>query len=281
KELWNTNQPFELTFPLRRHDGAYRWFLTRVYPLLNDRGEVQQWIGTNTDIDDYKKAMQLKDEFLSVASHELKTPLTSLKGFTQILEMQFQASDNADAATLLQKMDQQINKLNRLIIDLLDVNKIENGQLRYNTESFNFNVLVVDVVEVLQRTTTTQTIQTHLDDPVIVNADRNRIEQVISNLIANAIKYSPGRDTVIVSTQTTTEEVIFFVQDFGIGVPEVHISHIFDRFYRVPGKNRESYPGLGIGLFIAAEIISRHHGVINVDSQEGKGSIFSFSIPRQ
>jgi PAS domain S-box-containing protein len=280
KELWNTNQPFELTFPLRRHDGVYRWFLTRVYPLLDERGEVQQWIGTNTDIDDYKKAMQLKDEFLNMASHELKTPLTSLKAFTQILEMQLKAGDNSSAATLLQKMDQQINKLNRLVIDLLDVNKIEKGQLQYNIEPFNFNILVSEVVEEMQRFSTTHTIQTRLDGPVILNGDRNRIEQVISNLIANAIKYSPSQDTIIVSTQSTTEEVIFSVQDFGIGVPEADLSNIFNRFYRVPGKYRESFPGLGTGLFIASEIISRHQGIIKAESEEGKGSTFSFYIPR-
>ncbi|MEJ7671401.1 MAG: PAS domain-containing protein [Chitinophagaceae bacterium] len=111
KVAWQNDEPYEMTFPLRRYDGVYRWFLTRVYPVKNNEGKVIQWIGTNTDIDDQKKALEQKDEFISIASHELKTPVTSLKGFTQILQMQFEKEKNELAANLLSKMDKQVDKL--------------------------------------------------------------------------------------------------------------------------------------------------------------------------
>lgn len=280
KELWNINEPFELTFPLRRHDGVYRWFLTRAYPITNQHGEIIQWVGTKTDIDDYKKAIELKDQFLRVASHELKTPVTSLKGYTQLLQMTLEEEGvNANTAKLVQKMDQQIDKLTGLIVNLLDVTKIENGQLQYLNENFNFNLLVLETVEELQRTTQTHLVKTQLDDAVNINGDRTRIGQVIANLLTNAIKYSPGNNVIIVSTEIKANEITLSVQDFGLGIPKTDIPFIFDRFYRITGNHRETYPGLGLGLFIAAETIRRHHGQINVTSKEGIGSTFRFNIP--
>jgi len=279
KEAWHTDEPFEITFPLRRKDGIYRWFLTRVYPIKNEEGKVMEWIGTNTDIDDYKKAMELKDEFMSMASHELKTPVTSLKGFTQILHMRFKKEGNTNATYLLSRMDKQIDKLTQLVVDLLDVTKIENGQIQFVMEEFNFNDLVVEIVEEMEKTTETHQIVVELSETKIINGDRARIGQVIMNLISNAIKYSRKAKEIIVSSYGEPGKIILSVQDFGIGIPEPELANVFDRFFRVLGENRETYPGLGLGLFIVAQIIERHNGTVSVKSVEGKGSTFSFTLP--
>lgn len=279
KKLWQSTESYEMTFPLRRKDGVYRWFLTRVYPVKNQEGKVIQWIGTNTDIDDQKKALEQKDEFISIASHELKTPVTSLKGFTQILQMKFKKEDNKPAVDLLSRMDKQVDKLTKLIVDLLDANKIENGQLQFTLEHFDFDDLVIEIVEEMKQTTISHKINVHTGGVKIINGDRNRIGQVIINFISNGIKYSPDNDEIIVSTALKDGKATLSVQDFGIGISEEKQQHIFDRFFRVTGGGQETFPGLGLGLFISAEIIKRHKGNISVNSEIGKGSTFCFTLP--
>jgi PAS domain S-box-containing protein len=279
KIAWNKDEPFELTFPLRRHDGVYRWFLTRVVPVKDETGKVTRWIGTNTDIDDQKKALEEKDEFISIASHELKTPVTSLKGFTQILQMKFQKENNEFAADLLSKMDKQVDKLTKLIVELLDATKIENGQLQFSKEDFDGNDLINEIVEEMQRSSISHKIKVELCDTKIITGDRERIGQVITNLISNAIKYSPEASEILISCVNKNNKIKICVQDQGIGIPASKLDHIFDRFFRVIGDNRETYPGLGLGLFISKEIIKRHNGKIYAESAEGKGSIFCIELP--
>ena len=279
KVVWQNDEPYEMTFPLRRYDGVYRWFLTRVYPVKNNEGKVIQWIGTNTDIDDQKKALEQKDEFLSIASHELKTPVTSLKGFTQILQMQFEKEKNEPAANLLSKMDKQVDKLTKLIVDLLDATKIENGQLQFSKEDFDINDLIIETVEEMQRSAISHKINVELCDTKIISGDRNRIGQVITNLISNAIKYSPEASDILITSVIESNKIKIGVQDHGIGIPPSKLKNVFDRFFRITGDNRETFPGLGLGLFISKEIIKRHNGEIFAESAEGKGSKFYFLLP--
>lgn len=258
---------------------GYSWFTLKTVPVKNNKGEVELWIGTATDIHEKKIAEQQKDEFLSIASHELKTPVTSLKGFTQILQMRFEKEGNEAAADLLSKMDKQVNKLTKLIVDLLDATKIENGQLILSNDDFDFNDLVTEIVEEMQRTTENQKIITKLSATKIINGDKNRIGQVITNLISNAIKYSSNKSEIIISSINEENKVKLCVQDFGIGISNTIQSKIFERFFRVSGKNEDTYPGLGLGLFISSEIIKRHKGEIMLKSNEGKGSTFCFTLP--
>jgi PAS domain S-box-containing protein len=280
KKAWKKDEPYELTFPLRRYDGEYRWFLTRVVPIKDSNGMVTKWIGTNTDIDDQKKALEQKDEFISIASHELKTPVTSLKGFTQILQMKFQKESNDFAADMLSKMDKQVDKLTKLIVNLLDATKIENGQLQFSKEDFDGNDLINEIVEEMQRSTISHKINVELCDTKIITGDRNRIGQVITNLISNAIKYSPdASDVLITSSVIESNKIKICVQDYGIGIPASKLNNVFDRFFRVTGENRETFPGLGLGLFISKEIIKKHNGEIYAESLDGKGSTFCIVLP--
>ncbi|GAC1466798.1 MAG: PAS domain-containing sensor histidine kinase [Ktedonobacteraceae bacterium] len=284
-ERWSSSlksgNPFEMTFPLRRADGVFHPFLTRVTPIYDANGQVAQWFGTNTDITEQKRLEQQKDEFLGVASHELKTPLTSIKAYAQLLERRFRQGGDTRAAEMLQKMGTQLNKLTNLVDDLLDVTRIENGQLPFHPSPFDFNELIHEVVEETQRTTSRHTIVLKLDATITIVADRDRIRQVLLNLLTNAIKYSPLAKTVIVKTVCTEEAITTSVQDFGIGIPREKLEHIFERFFRVEDETQTTYPGLGLGLYISADFVRRHHGTIWAESEPGKGTTFSFSLPRR
>ncbi|MGN6602475.1 MAG: ATP-binding protein [Ginsengibacter sp.] len=230
------------------------------------------------DIAERIEADKKKDEFISIASHELKTPVTSLKAYTQILQSTFNDEHNEAAVQMLSKMDKQIDKLTSLIVDLLDVTKIDKGELVFEMEEFDFNNLVEEVVEEMQRTTKNHKIisDLHPCDPVV--GDRNRIGQVVINFISNAIKYSPEGDKIVVATFCENNKVQLSVKDDGIGIPKEEHPNIFKRFFRVSGKSNYTFPGMGLGLYISAEIIKRHSGRIFFDSEAGKGSTFSFEI---
>ncbi|HXR83263.1 MAG TPA: ATP-binding protein [Hanamia sp.] len=231
------------------------------------------------DIEERIEIDKKKDEFISIASHELKTPVTSLKAYTQILQTTFDEDKNEKASAMFAKMDKQIDKLTGLIVDLLDVTKIDKGEMIFDFEKFDVNELITEIAEEMQRTAPKHKIKLKLSDCKKIKGDRNRIGQVIVNFISNAIKYSPGKDKIIVSSKCDDNDVIISVKDFGIGIPKTEHHHIFKRFYRVSGKNNYTFPGLGLGLYISSEIIKRHRGEISFQSKEGKGSTFYFEIP--
>jgi signal transduction histidine kinase len=220
-----------------------------------------------------------KDEFIGLATHELKTPITSVKAFAQVLENRFTKSGDKDSARLLAKMGAQLTKVTGLIADLLDVSRLETGKLQFQEKSFDFNELIEEIVEEIQHTDEKHQIIKKFDDTKTLYGDRDRIGQVIVNLLTNAIKYSPKADKIIVETRTNGHVVTLGVQDFGFGIPKNAQKKVFDQFYRVMGKDSETFPGMGLGLYISAEIIRRHKGKIWVESQKSKGSTFYFSLP--
>ncbi|MDQ6756709.1 MAG: ATP-binding protein [Bacteroidota bacterium] len=280
---WNrsikTGEPFKIEDRKQSANGDFRWHLAHALPFKNTDGKIIAWFGVCTDIEDQKKAMRRKDEFISMASHELKTPVTSLKAFTQIMMMTFEGQENEMASSMLGKMDKQINKLTGLIADLLDASKANSGQLNFQQEDFDFNELIKEVTDEIQRTTASHTIELNLTKTETIYGDRNRLAQVIMNLLSNAIKYSPNADRIIISTHTKENEIKFCVQDFGIGIPASQHSKLFTRFFRVTDEKTNTYPGLGLGLFISKEIINRHSGTLDFISTEGKGSTFCFTLP--
>ncbi len=228
----------------------------------------------------FKEAQEKqKDNFIGLASHELKTPVTSVKAFAQVLHTKFKKAGDEESALLLMKMGGQLNKLTGLIGDLLDASKLERGKLQFDKKFFDFNEVVEEIVEEMQRTTDNHKIIKKLDRTKSIYGDRNRIGQVLINLLTNAIKYSPQADKVIVKTRRDKDGVTLSIQDFGVGIPKDAKEHVFEQFYRVDGKREETFPGMGLGLYVCAEIIKRHHGKIWVESEKGKGSTFSFSLP--
>jgi two-component system, OmpR family, phosphate regulon sensor histidine kinase PhoR len=279
KDSLNSKAPFRVEYRLRRaSDGNYRWHFGNALPYRNEAGEVIAWFGISSDIDFQKKALEQKDEFISVVSHELKTPVTSLKGFLQLM-MAMQKDTDAVQFDYLATMNNQVNKLTRLITDLLDASKFNNGLLKYDKDNFAFNELVTEIVSEMQHTTDSHHIELHLGEPVSIVADRNRIGQVITNLISNAIKYSPLAKTVIVSVEKKGGEIIFCVQDFGIGISKEQQANLYTRFYRVQENNGNSFPGMGLGLYISMGIVEKHGGKMWLESVPGEGSLFYFSLP--
>jgi signal transduction histidine kinase len=223
--------------------------------------------------------MHRKDDFLSIASHELKTPVTSLKAYAQLLQMDAQGSNDTRKEVMFAKMDAQVDKLTALINDLLDTSKMQNGKLIYNKISFRLNDLVKEIITEMQTAITSHIIILEEDAQLEVCADRDRVGQVVNNLLSNAIKYCPDCKKLVVAIEKGEQMAVCSVQDFGNGINKEQQHKIFERFYRVTGKNFNTYPGLGLGLYIAKEIVDRHNGRIWFESEIGKGTTFYFSLP--
>jgi len=220
-----------------------------------------------------------KDEFISMASHELKTPLTSLKGFTNLLQRRLTKQGDKQALHFLARMEEQLDKLSKLVSDLLDVTKMQTGKLEFREERFFLNELVRETLENLQGTMETHHLQLEEVTDVQVLGDKDRLGQVLINLLTNAIKYSPEADTVIVRVSAVEHNAIVSVQDFGIGIAETHQEKIFERFYQVNDGTEKTFPGLGIGLYISSQIVRGHHGRLWVESAKGAGTTFYLSLP--
>ncbi len=232
-------------------------------------------------IDERKETERRKDEFMSVVSHELKTPVTTIKGFTQLLQRRLQHFDDPEAHLFLSRLDSQLNRLTRLINDLLEISRIQTGRLKYRIEIFDLREVVEGIVEQIQATTTTHrfSIEDTAQVPAFVSGDRERLGHVFTNLLLNAIKYSPNVEKVLIRITTNEREVLVSVQDFGIGIAEDDLEKIFERFYQVSYPQERPFAGLGIGLYLSREIISRHNGRIWAESQKAHGTTFHVSLP--
>ena len=252
--------------------GNYRYHLLRVTP-VREESVIKNWVGTFTDIDDQKKVEKEKDEFLSIASHELKTPLTSIKAYVQLLERKLKLDKDSTEAGFVTKVQDQIEKLNTLITDLLDVSKIENGKLKITKKPTNLDNVINNAIDTILQTHDENRVKIKRDGiipDILIPFDEIRIEQVLINFLTNAIKYSPNNNQVIVTTFVDEEEqeVKVNVTDFGIGIPDFKQEAVFNKFYRVEESSLQ-FQGMGIGLFICSEIIKQHHGNIGVSSKVG------------
>ena len=220
-----------------------------------------------------------RNEFISVVVHELKTPISSLKGYTQLLGRRLSRAGDEQSAQLTTRMDQQVNRLTGLVNDLLDVSRIEGGKLQLRKTSFDFDALVDEVMSDVQLTTEQQRLLKEGQTQKTLWGDRERIGQVLTNLLSNAIKYAPNTDEIIVTLASDYQSVTVSVQDFGPGIPEAYQKAVFEPFYQIEGPGRHTASGLGLGLAIASDLIKRHNGCIKVESEEGKGTTFTFTLP--
>ena len=268
-----------MKYRLLRFDGVYRWILDSGAPRFAPDGSFLGYIGSCIDITEYAEFETRKDEFVALVSHELKTPITSLKGFTQVLQRRFKEHNDEQSLRFLTRMDRQLGKLSILINDLLEISKIQRENLPLHFEDFDLIIVIQEIVENLQATTLTHHLLVESSAHIFVYGDKDRIGQVLTNLLNNAIKYSPNADKVLLHVTADRNDAMVSVQDFGIGIAEAHQQNIFERFYHIPDPIEQTFPGLGIGLYISREIILRHQGRIWVESKKGEGSTFRFVLP--
>lgn len=220
---------------------------------------------------------QKKDEFIALASHELKTPLTSMSGFLQIMQ---KTVPEGLTRNFLDKAVRQLEKLNILVNDLFDISKVRAGKLQFYFEDFDLGVLIREICETFEQSVPDHAFAYELDGDLLMNGDKIRMEQVISNLIGNAVKYAPQSPKIDIRAENKGNEIVVSVIDYGAGISKENQSQIFTQFYRIRGGDRH-ISGLGLGLYITKEIIERHGGRIWVDSEHGKGASFIFALPCQ
>lgn len=230
------------------------------------------------DITDKKEVDRRKDDFLSIASHELKTPLTTIKGFIQLLERMVPKNSSEKFVSTLGKVSVYVDRLNNLISELLDTSKIQSGNIEIHKDPFDIDKLVHDTVENLALATPEYKISINSDTKATILGDELQISQVITNLVSNAIKYSPGTDKVDVYCNRVGNFVKVSITDYGMGISHQDQTKIFERFFRARDIQKK-FPGMGIGLYICHEIIANHNGTLWVESEIGAGSTFNFTLP--
>ncbi len=260
-------------------DGSTHWIDVQGQVYYDAAGTPLRMLGVMMDITERKELESRRDEFLSVASHELKTPVTAIKGMTELLlRMAGRREASEKELRALNTVNRQIDRMTRLVNDMLDVSRIAAGKLAVSIESVDLCALLTEVVEQQQLVHTTHTLSLEPCAPCIVPGNHDRLQQVVLNLLSNAIQHSPSGSTISITMQQDTEQVTVSVRDSGHGIPKERQPHLFERFYQA---EKNPARGLGLGLYISKEIIEQHHGRIWVESETGHGSTFSFAVPKE
>ena len=246
-------------------------------PIFDDAGKLSGGIGTFMDVTNRRKMMMQKEDFISVASHELKTPVTTLKATLQLLTKIQDTAKPELLRTMISQANKSVDKLNKLISALLDTNRISQGHLQIHKTNFNIGDLIRECSQQIRGTDRHEVVLKG-DLDLEINADEQQLEQVLLNFISNAVKYAPTSEQLLIEVIKQDHEARISVTDKGPGIPPEKIPYLFDRYYRV---NHDSIQlsGLGLGLFISAEIIKKHGGKIGVNSQLGQGSTFWSTVP--
>jgi len=266
---------FEIDVNTYRSPHLNHWWTVTFYPILIE--DEQKGVGViMQDITEQKTLEKRKDDFISMASHELKTPITSIKAFTQLLN---KSITDAKPKQYLDKIENQINRLILIINEMLDVSRIRTGRFTITKEPFDFDELVNDTIQSFSPTHPSHKIVVHGKTNVILKGDKFRLEQVIINLLSNAVKYSPDHNLVDIAMDSDSNKLTFAITDYGIGISKINQDKIFQTFYRVVDTPDGEFPGLGIGLTIASQIVNLHGGNLQVKSSEARGSTFWFTLP--
>jgi signal transduction histidine kinase len=246
----------------------------------SEDGTSYGWAWYFRDITKQRQLQKQKDEFISTVSHELKTPVTSIKAYAQLLHRSIKEERNTEEQkSFLERMNVQIAHLESLIKDLLDISRIEAGKFSLKEEEFDMSEVLRSLISDLQIITPSHTLEVEENHSVKITTDRNRIIQVITNLVTNAVKYSPGSEIVKICSEIRDNSLILSVTDFGMGIAEYQKKYLFERFHQIARTNTGTGFNLGLGLYISKEIITHAGGAIWVNSEPGKGSTFSFSLP--
>jgi PAS domain S-box-containing protein len=281
-----SGEDIELEQRLKDKTGIYKWHLIRCCAHKDENGNIIMWVGSCTNIHEQKLAQeatrllsQKKDEFLGIASHELKTPITSMQASLQILDtLADKEFDARKVKTFVGMANKQVKKLNLIVDDLLDVTKIQAGKMQLNRTSYSFQNSLQDCIDEMQAMLLSQCIIIEQNDQVTITADKVRIEQVIINLLSNGIKYSQANSTIRIKVEQLGQLLKFSVTDDGIGIPKEKQALVFEKFSRAH-ESSQKFSGLGLGLYISLQIIEQHGGTMSLISEVGQGSTFWFTLP--
>jgi len=260
-------------------DGSLHWIKTQGVLLTDRNKQPLRMLGTILDTTETKRDEIRKNDFIAMASHELKTPLTSLKAYLQLLSKRLASSGDSFIINSLAKAGQQVNKMTDLIYGFIDLSKLEPGKLQLSLQDFELNELIADCVSDINQTNPGHVIDFKPKNKINVYADKDKIRQVAGNFLSNAIKYSNKGSRIAITIKKLKNAVKVSVTDEGIGIKPKDQEKLFQRFYRVENPRMKNISGFGIGLYLANEIIQLHKGKIGVESEEGKGSTFYFSLP--
>lgn len=266
-------------FMLKRKDGREVYIRISASAIHNKEGKIIAAASIIHDITQQKENEKRKDDFVNMASHELKTPITSIRLYLDSLILKMKNASDKNAEKTLQSIRYQTERLQELVSDLLDVSRLQTGKLSFTKENFHINELVKETIEQLQATAKHHSLKLTAPPAIRVYADKFRIYQVVTNLITNAIKYSPGGTAITVRIRKQKNNAVISITDQGIGIAKDQHAKIFQRLYQVVGSKEKTFPGLGMGLYISKEILKRHGGRIWVESEIGKGSTFFFRLP--
>jgi PAS domain S-box-containing protein len=306
REKWHaalaTGEPWEDTFPLRRHDGVFRWHLSRAVPIHDGAGRISMWFGTNTDITDQRKLAddreellsaeraarseaervgRMKDEFLATLSHELRTPLSAILGWSQLLQRSEPTAETLTEGLAVIERNARIQT--QLIADLLDMSRIISGKVRLDVQTVELAPVIVAAIDSLRPSAELKAIRLHkVLDPLAgpVSGDPNRLQQIVWNLLSNAIKFTPKGGKIEILLERINSHVEITVSDTGQGIAPGFLPHVFDRFRQADSSTTRHQGGLGLGLAIVKQLVDLHGGQIYAKSPgEGQGSTFSVVLP--
>jgi len=264
---------------LNQKTGEARWVSIKSMPIRDEREKVKMVITISRDITEYVMADEIKNDFLRMTSHELKTPITTIKAFSQILESMLKNSENKKIKEYFLKMDNQIDKLADLVENISKVVRLPQKKFKFNDAWFNFDTLVKEVVENTQNISNSHQLVVKGSTKKRFFGDKQKISQLFKNVINNAVKYSPNAKKVIIMLSANKNIVKVGIRDFGIGISPQHHKKIFKKFYRVLGTKDKMFPGIGLGLYESKQIAEKYKGKMWIESTEGKGSVFFLSLP--
>jgi signal transduction histidine kinase len=281
KAAFKRSEHFDMEYPVIRFDNEQVRWLKVIGGLQNNNINAVNKIFTGAvmDITEQKHDEQRKDDFINIVSHELKTPLTSLNGYIQILRGKARKAEDPFAIVILDKTVILTKKMTTMINGFLNVSRLEPGKIHIDKQRFNLANLLKEIQAETHNMISSHHIVFESTKDIYVHADRDKIDQVVQNLISNAVKYSPATTQITVSWSIVKDTVCVSVKDNGMGVAMEDIKRLFDRYYRVERQQMHTISGFGIGLYLCAEIIQRHEGKIWVESKVNKGSTFYFSLP--
>jgi len=260
-------------------DNSLHWIKTKGKVFFNENNKPIRMLGTVVDITENKRDEIRKNDFIAMASHELKTPLTSLKAYLQLLEIKLSGTIDPFIKTAVVKSGIQVNKMTALIHSFLDISKLEPGKLQIKKQTFDINRLIDEIIAESKQVSNSHIIVFEYSEILEITADRQKIGQVIGNFISNAIKYSRKGSIIVLNSMVDNNFARISVTDEGIGIKPKDQEKVFQRFYRAEEDQLRNVSGFGIGLYLSSEIIQSHKGKIWLTSIEGKGSTFYFSLP--